>query len=137
MVLEVRYCEKNCSYYVVEIPDDYKNRGKKIKRLEIERLRLESKCQCIHNADARAQLDYTSMRIKKNLDELRETRRRSKKTIFVRCEDVPATLPTRPFHDVPKKVYKPTEAEYETIIEKLRLDAEIRREKMAVKACSM
>ena len=134
MILEVRYCEKNGSYYVVKLPDNYNSMGKKIKRMESEMRKLEYKRDVTQNPDAKAYFDDTSKRIKSKIDELRETRRRSRKTIPVRQEDIPETLPTRPFHDFPKNVYKPTEAEYETIIEKLRLDAEIRREKMAVNA---
>ena len=127
MIVEVRYCEKDGSYYVVQTPGDYKSMGKKIKRLESELRKLSYKSGVVQDGEVKKRLDYTCGRIKHNLDELRKTRCRSRKTIPVRQEDIPETLPTRPLHDIPRSVYTPTEAEYETIINKLRLEAEKRK----------
>ena len=127
MPLDIRYCEKNSSYYVVETSRFYRPMRWQLQELNSKINKLKSRYERALKADPEAKKLAEIEKLQKQYDELREKYSREKWVYHVNESDVPEGLHIRPLYDPPEEAVWLTEAGYEELLEKLMEKAERRK----------
>ena len=127
MPLDIRYCEKNSSYFVVETSRFYRPMRWQLQELNSKINKLRSWYERVLKANPEAEKPAEIEKLQKQYDELREKRSREKWIYHVNESDLPEGLHIRPLYDPPQKVVWLTEAGNERLRERLIEKAERRK----------